>query len=171
MSSESPKWIALVLSIIAIVSSTLSWLEARQNRIINQEVNRPFLAVAGSQTATSLFKNQSSQTAFKINLKNDGKIQALVTKITVRLSQGATTVDSVEGCKIESHDTKPTPQRLNILPGTERAFEFNALFTSLCQHSDLDVELVIEVNYQEPSLGTEYSQTFTETFEMFTKDG
>jgi|ERR1051325_596033 hypothetical protein len=76
MSSESPKWIALVLSIFAITISSLSWWESHQARLINQEINRPLLQLDEVKLERS--KSFSELTFY---LSNIGKSTARVTKV------------------------------------------------------------------------------------------
>ncbi|MDX6382439.1 MAG: hypothetical protein QOK48_12 [Blastocatellia bacterium] len=94
MASESPKWIALVLSLIAISISGLSWWESHRNRIINEDVNRPILVIDSftyDKDAAEMGNDNHIWVVFNVTTKNIGKVTALLTKCnaTVEIPPGS----------------------------------------------------------------------------------
>jgi hypothetical protein len=157
MSSESPKWIALVLSILAITISGLSWWESHRGRVINEAVSRPVLSVK-AEVVQATYDSDRVQVSLNVKLKNDGKAAALLTG-------GA--VEPV--LKFRDCDTQLLEQDAfagEILPGQERRFESRlSLKSEACKNRPwLDVTL--NVSYKDSGSGTEYSQTFQWTMKL-----
>ena len=79
MSSESPKWIALVLSVFAITISGLSWWESHRNRLVAEEVNRPILSDSkGFEITVNRNIGSTGQMEWRVLLKNTGKQTASI---------------------------------------------------------------------------------------------
>lgn len=84
MPSESPKWIALTLSVIAVTISCLSWWESHRVRVLNEAVNRPVLVIAdgtnGARVAGIRVDDTESPlyAAFSTTLHNSGKVTATI---------------------------------------------------------------------------------------------
>lgn len=169
VASDSPKWIALVLSVVAIVASTLSWCETRrnriineQNKIINEEVNRPLLTLTLLQTTTFVPERSPGdpEVEFTVTLENDGKMQASIYKTLANVTLHQSTIDRLKGCEIKTYQSKVGPQQLDILPSSEKRVDFKATFSSACTKGEVVVDVAINVTYKAPD-GTEYAQILT----------
>src|SRR5882672_3019026 len=116
MPSESPKWIALVLSIFAITISGLGWWESHRNRLINEEINRPILKANGFYNS-GLFSWSGDKIwiSLDLKLKNEGKVTAVVNDVKVETGE---VLGDKKGCRFTAESDIENPS-FEVLPGAE----------------------------------------------------
>jgi hypothetical protein len=185
MSSESPKWIALIFSIIAITISGLSWWESRQNRIINQEVNRPILKVAGVSLSKDIspvvgsFKKETgiiikgsaftTTVWFKVKIANVGKSTATLYHVQIEsfIPPRIGSPFEENTCKSEHPVFSVGAPGIEMVPGSEESFRGSVNLTKECD--SLTVYVSCLVTYSDTITARQYFQTLVEEVELSPK--
>jgi hypothetical protein len=158
MPSESPKWLPLVLSLVAIAVSGLSWWESHRNRVINEEVNRPLLSVTTIAAEASEPKAGRLYMFFTVKLKNNGKGTANVSDVIIEPRLAL----QPNGCEIVPLG-KVDNTRFEVLPGFEQSFEYVTSVTLDCKKdARVYFGLRLLITYTDSGSGREYFQTFIE---------
>jgi hypothetical protein len=161
MASESPKWIALVLSILAIAISSLSWWEAHRNRIINEEINRPVLTISVDDVSDAYVHEPGLSFVYRATIKNEGKTVAKILSAEI-----AGTAHTVPDC-----DGKPSGEKYHqgldeppwiLLPNETRSFFITLYFDCQADFRPA-IQFEMKARYSFPGTGSEYSQTATTT--------
>jgi hypothetical protein len=120
--SEPSKWLPLILSLTAIGISCLSWWESHRGRIINEEVNRPILTLNSLETTFRRGRDYLEVT-LKYNLKNVGKVEAVVTNASIQQGFESEMVADIIPrdltCKLSPAPTDDGSTYLKVLPGFE----------------------------------------------------
>lgn len=168
MPSESPKWIALVLSLIAIIISGLSWWESHTGRRINEEVNRPILTLIDfSSPSVSQGKDHLS---VKINytFRNVGKVAATARVVTIQSTPTLRTFCHI----LLSEKESERHVYFEPLPGLDRTISEQLEVSQDCEE---DGKLILDnimmiVEYSDPVSGNLFSQVFTPKLELNLKE-
>src|SRR5882724_3419724 len=169
MASESPKWIALVLSLIAIVVSGLSWWESHRNRIIAEGVNRPILvvdSVTSDWKITGLVASKDIWGSFEVTTRNTGKVTALLTNhdATAKIEPGS------QHCEILQQVSELEPT-VDIASGTTFRFGQSIRLSPECKEGKFRFLLTIELKYRDATSGQEYSSVDLKEFTQPLKHG
>src|SRR5467141_1485338 len=130
MPSESPKWIALALSLVAITISGLSWWESHRGRVMNEELNRPVLALSKEIEIVAHPMTNQSVIGFTASLKNVGKTTAIINNLEWESALLKTDIN----CPIKDAHIIPAPQPISILPGAEVALTKSAYIRPNCEN-------------------------------------
>src|SRR5205807_1373522 len=130
MPSESPKWIALALSVIALTISSLSWWEAHQVKLMNKEINQAIfeaeeLHITSYPTRDHIIAN------FKVSLKNIGKFTAMVHLADMKPHL----VNPAKNCTIQP-DISTYFTGVEILPGTNGTVSQIFILTPSCEKQE-----------------------------------
>lgn len=158
MSLESPRWLALGLSLVAITVSGLSWWESHRNRVINEEVNRPLLSVSTVTAEAGEPEAGRLLIFFTIKLKNSGKGTASVSNVIVEPHLALQS----NGCEIVPLDNFEN-SRFEVLPGFEESFDHVTSVTLDCKKAEsVYFSLRLLTTYTDSASGREYFQTFNE---------
>src|SRR5437764_9852975 len=170
MVSESPKWVALILSLIAIVISGFSWWEGHRSRLVSEQINRPILITKNAKiTDTSWgllnYKGETDDVliAFDIGLTNVGKLPASITKIKV----SSNIFNGDEDCKIrEQPEFGEYLSPNEMIPGFDGYLSETAVLSRACEKNRSVVLLVsVYIDYTDIS-GRPYSQSFMESLKV-----
>lgn len=168
---DPPKLVPIIISLVALIVSGLSWWEGRQVRRINEEINRPILALSILETSVSppstfstkpfAFLRETAVIAFKIKLSNTGKTTAHMQGFNVDKSLP---VFDFKPCKksiieeINVWDMLQYPKE--VLPGEEKTFWTRAKVNTDC--NELSVQVFVDITYVDNASGREYNQYFKE---------
>jgi hypothetical protein len=160
--SESPKWIALVLSIVAITISGLSWRESRRSRLGNEAVNRPILTIGGARLEIDQLNNRFPDQypldgAIVAKLENRGKTTAVLTVARVDPN------DLHRVCEFKYLNLVTTPLGEESFPGIEQSLYIPGTFEAPCTGI---FSLPVTLTYTDVGTGIEYSQTLSLTLEI-----
>jgi len=168
MPSESPKWIALVLSLAAITISALSWWEARRGRIVNEGVNRPVLVLTkteakGSWQEPEYFRDEeAAEVSFHLVFKNIGKSEAVFKLVQVR--PGFT--DRVFSKCTKLPDRSAAVLQDNLLPGLESEVVWSGELPPGCKYAPImKFYLEILVAYADTN-GQQHLQAFNDSVSL-----
>lgn len=175
--ADRPHHISLTIAIIALIISCLSWWESHQGRIINEEVNRPVLSLAGIETDAGklrIFKSPHIPLVFVVRLKNTGRVTARITEAKVEPGQFAsdkvceTHPDSSREPGILNQFEHGTTNPREMLVGVEQSISGIVSLSKAC----LEVPLLrfgvtVTVRYVDVASGKEYSQTFEENIDVY----
>jgi hypothetical protein len=155
MPSESPKWIALVLSVVALIISGLSWWESHRGRVINEAVSRPVLTIKQAYAHQATYGEDRVEVGLFVTLRNDGKAGALLTGGVVE-----PVLMVRRDCDLRLME--PAAFTEEILPGQEREFVslLSLKASSACKDRSLQLDVTLKASYKDSGSGTEYSQTF-----------
>jgi hypothetical protein len=176
MKSEPSKWLPVLLSLIAIGISVLSWREACQERIINEETNRPLLRLDDESHLTYL--PITHQITFELKLKNIGETTSRVTNVDFKqdilIIEGKT-----QGDCFMNNFTFPIEAGSEILPGDELSLttwiytKENGLSPRAmvkahgCENKpEQKIYAKINIKYSNPANDRRYSQTFDKSFTL-----
>ncbi len=159
MSIEPSRWIPIGVSLLAIVISCLSWWESHRGRIINEEINRPILAINGITTSPSAVLGSGEAQIIiwlTIKLKNSGKATAIVDKPRVE----PFLLFQTDDCKMDDSEFMQSPQNLEILQGSEEAVMRRvAIAGSGCEkRTELSLGLRLVIGYTDAGSGKQYFQ-------------
>jgi hypothetical protein len=163
--SDPPKLAPILISLIAIAISCLSWWESRRSRLMNEEINRPLLVLSKmdhhSFSSSGIgFGNIS--TSFVAVIKNTGKVTALIEDVHVRPSR----VRSMgPDCQIVYGVTTNLPDvvtQREILPGMEAEYLGVIHVRLVCSAVDLQYIVNTTLTYTDINSGKSYKQSFTQ---------
>ena|GEM_PF-2378145 len=160
MLSESPKWIALVLSICALIISGLSWWEAHRGRMISEEVNRPVLDYSKGDLGVTPF-GDIIRVDVIVNLKNTGKTTAIVNSVKF----GGRHITLTPDCSFSDARPLDSTYPEEILPSTEQNFLNGAAYSSKCVKTHQGFLLELSVTYTDAASGKTYFQEFVKHLE------
>jgi hypothetical protein len=169
--ADKPHHISLILSIAAIVISSLGWWESHSNRVINEEVNRPVLLVSSVQYNARRESNQyftGINIDFKITLKNTGKITAKLFKQVVEAD-----LENNRGsgrCIEFPLGDEGLESEQEILPGMETELTGHASvgddIEPECRNFPLHIDLFIRTLYSEGIADKPYNQFLVEKLDI-----
>lgn len=172
--SDPPKLTPIVISLIAVTISCLSWYESHRGRMINEEINRPILSLSSIEIESAVysmpFRDYEDRVIlfFTAKVKNVGKSTAVVrrTEITptfFRESPGT-------GCKIIPEIDRITnynQEKEPILAGAEEEYVGDIQLTLACeQKSSWDFKVEALIDYGDVATGHTYSQTLSKRIEV-----
>lgn len=167
--ADKPHHLSLVLSIGAIIISSLSWWEGHQNRIINEEINRPVLSIARTdQDVGSVFIPNSggSVYSFYVDVKNIGKATATILKANVE----PRILYPTDTCNRIPYDTNGMDDVLNrdeVLPGMEKTLFGEVILPKACEQLQvLKFQQSVTITYRDVATGREYYQGFVSSIEI-----
>lgn len=119
MKSEPSKWLPILLSLVAVGISSLSWWESHRGRVINEETNRPQLRLEEKYANTALEK-------IGLTLKNVGKTPAKLTKLILNETHTPSQFFP-NPCLLDKSLSFDTSE-MEILPGDEVSLSSKASF-------------------------------------------
>lgn len=149
--ADRPHYVSIVLSIIAVVISCLSWWESHRGRLINEEANRPVLSLENvTAELHTLEKDEGERINFELHLKNIGKVTATVFKVDMlaMLDGSSPNCDTVNE-REEDGSTEVNGEYLEIAPGEEDGLLRSAVVTKSCDSPTF--RLSIASDYAEPN--------------------
>jgi hypothetical protein len=87
--ADHPHWWTIILSVVAIVVSGLSFWESYRSRVLNEAVNRPLVRVTGITSTGPVLGNFKSEglrqeNSFSLNIHNSGKAFANDVKVNLK---------------------------------------------------------------------------------------
>jgi len=91
---QSPKWLPILISVIALGVSGLSLWESHRSRTLNEDVNRPVLQLT-DVTHNTISSNGKGFARLRINLKNIGRATAMLETWKVIVME-----EAIHGCKL-----------------------------------------------------------------------
>lgn len=170
--SDPPKLIPILISLIAVTISCLSWWESHRSRLINEEINRPILALTSLQIATYEEPNQHED-YFPLYLnilptvKNVGKSTAIVKEFKISPS-----FYFGNGCKSVGQGHQESIDFMNpLLSGAEVSHIYVFDLMPECRKEQRwYLETEININYVNAGSGVEYTQILRPSFEVEPKD-
>lgn len=136
MSSESPKWIALALSLIALTISSLSWWEAHQVKLMNEEINQAIFEAEDLRITSYATKDQIVAN-FNIPLKNIGKFTAMVHLIDMQ----PRLVNPAKNCAVQPPNNLTVFTGVEILPGTNGTISRVFILSPGCEKQEFTADL------------------------------
>jgi hypothetical protein len=156
--TEPSKWIPIGISCFALVISCLGWWDSHRGRIINEEINRPNLAISGVTTSPSVVSVSAKDKTiiwFTIKLKNSGRVTAMVDQHRVQ----PFLLFQTDDCKVDDAEFMLSPQGLEILSGSEESVMCRIAIAGLCeQRPSLSFGLRMVIRYTEAGSGKQYVQ-------------
>lgn len=173
--ADRPHYVSIVLSIVAVAISCLSWWESSRNRLLNEEINRPVLSIASIDKAlgaVEIPESHGSIYSFSVHLKNNGKS-------TARTVDGDVMVyfdgSSDTACRHIPWDMGPMwKEQLNrpeALPGIEEELFGEITLTPACEKSEsLRFQLFTTVTYEDVNSGRQYFQRFANVVRLSPKE-
>src|SRR6266446_1889696 len=163
--ADRPHYVAIVLSVVAVILSLLSWWESHQNRRINEEINRPILSLTSMGTESQIFVMMQEGYMnhvglfFTATLKNVGKSTAIIRKSTVT----PTLSYPDDKCQIvkEESVSKQSDTGEPILIGNEEKYVGIINLTFQCEERKLwSIGVDVDMEYVDAGSGQSYSQQF-----------
>jgi hypothetical protein len=164
---NSQKWwsdpvtlIPIIISIIALVVSGLSWWESRLGRLYNEETNRPVLSLTGIEPDINTLKDDKGERViFSIRLSNSGKVTATLTRLEMLAMLHPYREDcDVDNVGDEESTTWGDGTGIVFAPGEEHTGILrSAIVSKTC--GSLKFNLVLIANYSDPT-GKAFIQRF-----------
>jgi hypothetical protein len=160
MPSESPKRIALVLSIFAITISGLGWWESHRGRLMNEEINRPVLTLSDLQIGSVVAGDSNRLVGVFLTAKvsNTGKSTASVQHISLTPSLSFLTD---EACKItDIPSDRVTAQGIReIFANSQVVVTQEVFFSDGCEKlAWLNFDVSMPIAYTDSASGKQYFQ-------------
>lgn len=169
---DPPKLIPILISLIALFVSALSWWESHQSRLINQEVNRPILYFDGVQHF--MYENDPPNPAlnngikvhFAATIQNSGKVTALINNASVAVESLKSQVD---GCKILNNDENKVSglEDTEIFSGDKGMYDGEVTISENCKNDPLiQFRIRINVTYSDAGTNRQYTASFLDYYDM-----
>ena len=156
--SEPSKWLPIIVSAMALGVSFLSWCESHRSRLINEAVNRPFLAVdVTAKTDTLAIAREHIYVFVDTKIANSGKVPATFSNLQREfvflgpLGQCAVREEKPDYSMIEGKE---------ILPSFDLTAHDALQIPSGCDREEIRFFFQGSVNYSDPN-GNRYSQDFS----------
>lgn len=164
--SDPPKLVPIILSVFALAISCLSLWISNRGRLINEEVNRPVLALTSVKIGVLHPPDKDEQERLLyllivVKLKNLGKSTAHI--------QGLSLTPQIwfgeNGCEIIQPGSYNIQDLNFILPGMEGIFSYQIQLTKNCRTVEFwPTETFIAFDYLDKASGITYRQDFREMF-------
>ena len=163
--ADRPHNVSIVLSLIAVAISCLSWWESHQVRRSNEAVNRPVLSVGtpiiqGSPVKVS--DNTQIRLMFFVPLKNTGNVTGKIVSGNVVVKVNQLTPDD---CQVNLADHDSELRKINqkeMLPGLEEVLVGQLVVNARClQMGHMRFRANVAATYIDVSSGQAYSQAYT----------
>lgn len=178
--SASPKWwwdppklIPILISVLAVIISCLSWWEGHRGRLINEEINRPVLTMVNIEkdTDTTFMSEYGKAFALSAVLKNTGRTTAYINEsiavITISNASKVCTVMAPNFLEL----SRPYSEPQNILTGAEERFHDCVVLPPNCeQEPTLNFDFRILLRYTDSVTGKEYSQYLNRALSISSAD-
>lgn len=163
--TDPPKLIPILISVVALSISCLSWWESHRGRLINEEINRPILSLVKidpNPVRADVFRFPEQVISFDISIKNIGKSTAELDDINVEVTRVSNKFDKCEQRKdIEKglSDVGDAYKNVFLLPGVEQNISGNAVMTNECDsETGFRFSVSVKVDYTDVVTNQKYSQ-------------
>jgi hypothetical protein len=159
------KFLAILISVIALVISSFSWWESHRSRLVNEEINRPILSLTSVEIESDVYSLSAENYVARVYLfftarvKNLGKSTAVVSKSEVKPEF----FDSSKRCRIIKNYDEEAPSNGGepILSGGEATYTGAIALSLPCEEKpSWDFGLDIKLEYVDAGSGKAYSQQF-----------
>jgi hypothetical protein len=127
--SDPPKLVPIVISVVALTVSVLSWLESHKGRLINEEINRPVLSLSnpsGTREIRDWVKKDDVRIRFSADLNNTGNSRAQIQFIRIEGHPGWALQESCRG----QHPVDLPSEYEDLFPGQSRFVGNSVIFFS-----------------------------------------
>ncbi|MDQ3816101.1 MAG: hypothetical protein M3362_00235 [Acidobacteriota bacterium] len=170
---DPPKLTPIIISMVALAFGGLSWWESHKSRRINEEVNRPILALVSIKTtqgaSDTYEKEDDIHLSVGTKVVNVGKSTAIIEKASV----SADILSDIEELCYTSQLEEPTGsyKGTNLLPNVQTTFSRNLDVMQSCRQLSVWLfQVRLKLEYTDAVSGNKFSQAFDEFVSMSPED-